>query len=93
MLEPGERQEDLFQLLKIFTEVNLLKSEGGIHHHSELMEPDEELSPSLETFFMLTWLRPSDKNLHNVRKQWYGTELQSRMLASLKPEISQALDR
>ena len=91
-LEPGERHADLFQRLNSFTENNLLKSDGGIHHHGELMESDEELSPSLSNFIVLTWLRLIDKNLPNLVKERYGTELRSRTLASLKPEISQALD-
>ena len=55
-------------------------------------ESDEELSPSLENLIVLTWLRLIDKNLPNLVKQRYGTELRSRTLASLKPEMSQALD-
>ena len=49
-LEPGERHEDLFQRLNSFIEDNLLKSDGGIHHHGELIESDEELSLSFELY-------------------------------------------
>ena len=53
-------------------------------------ESDEELSLSLKNLILLIML--IDKNLPNLVKQRYGTELRSRTLASLKPEISHALD-
>ncbi|CAC5379308.1 unnamed protein product [Mytilus coruscus] len=77
-LEPNERPEDLFH--------------GNIHHHGEVPEADEELSPSLENLIVLTWLRLIHRDLPNLVKQRYGTELRSKTLASLKPEILQALD-
>ena len=50
------------------------------------------MSPSLENFVVLTWLRLIHSDLPMLVKQRYGTELRSQTLASLKPEISQALD-
>ncbi|CAC5401057.1 unnamed protein product [Mytilus coruscus] len=91
-LEPNERPEDLFQRLASFIEDNLLRAGGNIHHHGEVPEADEELSPSLENLIVLTWLRLIYRDLPNLVKQRYGTELRSKTLASLKPEISQALD-
>ena len=41
---------------------------------------------------VLTWLRLTHRELPNLVKQRYGIELRSQTLASLKPEISQALD-
>ena len=41
---------------------------------------------------MLTWLRLIHPELPCLVKQRYGTELRCRTLASIKPEISQALD-
>ena len=52
----------------------------------------EELSPTLENLVVLTWLRLIQPDLPGLVKQHYGTGLRSRALASLKPEISQALD-
>ena len=40
---------------------------------------------------VLTWLRLVHSDLPKVVKQRYGTELRSRTLASIKPEISQTL--
>ncbi len=51
-----------------------------------------ELSPSLENCVVLTWLRLLHPSLPRLVKQRYGTELRSRTVASVKPEISQALD-
>lgn len=91
-LEPGERPEDLFQRLNSFVEDNLLKAGGTIRHHGEIPNADEDMSPSLENFVVLTWLRLIHSDLPSLVKQRYGTELRSQTLASLKPEISQALD-
>ena len=90
-LEPDERPEDLFQRLMAFVEDSLLKP-NVLTHHGEAVLEDEELSPSLENFVVLTWLRLIDPELPKLIKQRYGTELRTRTLASLKPEISQALD-
>ncbi|KAL5005704.1 hypothetical protein ScPMuIL_016862, partial [Solemya velum] len=53
---------------------------------------DEELSPSMENMITLIWLKLIHSGLPRLVKQRYGTELRSRTLASIKPEISQALD-
>ena len=91
-LEPNERPEDLFQRLMAFVEDNMLHKDSGISHMGEVVTEDEELSPSLENFIVLTWLRLLHEELPRLVKQRYGTELRSRTLASIKPEISQALD-
>lgn len=91
-LKPEQRPEDLFQILMAFIEDNLLTRSSGITHYGEIPDADEELSPSLENFIVLTWLRLLHPNLPRLVKQRYGTELRSRTLASVKPEISQALE-
>ena len=91
-LEPDERPEDLFQRLVAFVEDNLLTVTGGISHHGDRVKEDEELTPTLENFIVLQWLQLINSELPRLVKQRYGTELRSRTLASLKPEISQALD-
>ena len=91
-LNGDERPEDLFQRLSAFIDDNLLKQNGGITHYGDAPAQDEEISPSLENLVVLTWLRLINPGLPRLVKQRYGTELRSRTLASLKPEISQALD-
>ena len=91
-LEPDERPEDLYQRLLSFIDDNLLIANGNIRHHGEDVSTDEELTPSLENIIVLTWLRLIHADLPTLVKQRYGTELRSQTLASLKPEISQALD-
>lgn len=90
-LEADERAEDLYQRLMAFTEDSLLKA-AGLTHHGVALAEDEELSPSLENFVVMTWLRLIHADLPKLVKQRYGTELRTRTLASIKPEISQALD-
>ena len=90
-LESNERAEDLYQRLMAFVEDILLKA-NSLSHHGDLITEDEELSPSLENFVVLTWLKLIHPDLPRLVKQRYGTEPRSRTLASIKPEVSQALN-
>ena len=78
-LEHSERPENLYQRLMAFPENNLLLS-SSIQHHGALLTEDEEWTPSLENL------------LYSLG---YGlcilTSQNWRALASIKPEISQAL--
>ena len=73
-----------------FVEDSLLRA-NGLTHHGEHVTEDEELTPTLENFVILTWLRLIHPSLPRLVKQRYSTELRSRTLVSIKPEISQAL--
>ena len=90
-LAADERPEDLYQRLAAFVEDSLLRA-NVLTHHGEQVPEDEELTPTLENFIVLTWLRLIHPSLPRLVKQRYGTELRSRTLASIKPEISQALN-
>lgn len=85
-----ERSEDLYQRLLAFIDDNLIKR-GGITHHGVNLDEDEEMSPTVENLIVLTWLRLINPSLSQLVKQRYSTELRVRTLASVKPEISQAL--
>lgn len=74
-----------------FVEDSLLLA-NGLTHHGEHVSQDEELSPTLEHFVVGTWLKLIHLSLSRLVKQRYGTELRTRTLASIKPEISQALN-
>ena len=90
-LEPDENNEDLFQRLMAFVDDNLMTVGGGISHHDEFPAVDEDLSPSLENMIVLHWLKLIHQDLPRLVKQRYGSELRSRTLASLKPEIYQVI--
>ena len=90
-LEPDERPEDLFQRLVAFVDDNLLRSDGNISHHDQNIVEDEEMTPTLENFVVLIWLHLIHVDLPRLVKQRCGTELRTHTLASIKPEISQAL--
>ena len=64
---------------------------GHITHHAEAVADNEEKSPTFENMMVLSWLRLADRDLPNLVKQRYVTELRSRSLTSIKPVISQAL--
>ena len=90
-LQPDERPEDLFQRLMAFFEDNLLSVHGGLTHHGDPATADEDLSPTLENTVVVLWLQLIHPGLPLLVKQKYGSELRNKTLASLKPEISQAL--
>ena len=55
-LAADECPEDLYQRLSSFVEDSLLRA-SGLMHHGEQVSENEELSPTLENFIVLTWLR------------------------------------
>ena len=73
-----------------FTEDCLLKA-NILTHHGEKIEEDDELSPSLENFVVLSWLYLIHPELPKLVKLRYGTDLCMCTLTSIKPEILQAL--
>ncbi len=86
-----DRPEDLYQQILAFFDDNLLHRDSGITHHGEVYG-DEEMTPTIENVVVYLWLLQLHPGLPKLVKQRYGTELRSRTLASIKPEISQSLD-
>ena len=91
-LEVGERPEDLYQRLLSFFEDNLQVRGSSVTHHGVAPTADEEISPTVENTTVLLWLERLHMGLPALVKQRYGSELRNKSLASLKPEISLALD-
>ena len=91
-LEVGERAEDLYQRLLSFFEDNLQTSGSLVTHHGVAPTSDEELSPTVENVTVLLWLERLHVGLPALVKQRYGSELRNKSLASIKSEISLALD-
>lgn len=75
-LEADECPEVLFQRLMAFVEDTLLHAHS-LSHCGHVTTEDEELTPTLENFIVLTWLRLINPELPKLVKQRYGTELQS----------------
>ena len=90
-LQPDERPEDLFQRLMAFFEDNLLSVQGSLTHHGDQVTTEEDLSPTMENTVVFLWIQLIHPGLPLLVKQKYGSELRNKTLASLKPEISQAL--
>jgi hypothetical protein len=90
--KPEESPEILFQEITAFIDDNLLTVDSGLTHHGEHLTEDEELSPTVENIIVFQWLKLLHPGLPALVKQRYATELRSRTLASLKPEISTALN-
>ena len=90
--QPGERAEALYQRLVSFIDDNLLTKDCGVSHHGSAVKKSEAVSPSLENVVVYLWLERLHVSLPALVKQKYGAELRNRTLASIKPEISQALN-
>ena len=90
-LQPDEQPEDLFQRLMAFFEDNLLSVHGSLTHHGDQVTAKEDLSPTLENTVVFLWLQSIHPGLPLLVKQKYGSALCNNTLASLKPEISQAV--
>ena len=75
-LEADERPEDLYQRLMAFVEDTLLLA-NSLSHHGEATTEDEELTPTLENFIVLTWLKLIHPELPKVVKGRYSTDLRS----------------
>ena len=90
-LEPDKGPEVLYQRVMAFIEDNLLKSGGAITHHNDAADTEGNMSPFFKNIVVVTWLRLINVGLPRLVKQWHGTELRAHTLASIKPEISQAL--
>ena len=52
---------------------------------------DEDVTPLVENIIVVLWLKTIHPDLPQLVKQIYRTEFRNKTLASLKPEISQAL--
>ena len=90
--QPGERAEALYQRLVSFINDNLLTRDCDVSHHGSAVKKNEAVSPSLENVVVYLWLERLHVGLPALVKQKYGAELRNRTLASIKPEISQALN-
>ena len=69
-----------------------MRADGGIKHHGENIADDEELTPTIENMIVVIWLQLLHKDLPKKVKDRYATDLKSMSLASIKSEISSALD-
>ena len=59
---------------------------NSLCHHGEVRTEDEELTPILENFIVLTWLKLVHYGLPRLVKQRHRIELRSQTLASIKLE-------
>ena len=89
-LNPAERPEDLYQRLVTFFDDNLITTDGLLHH-GQHVNANEVVTPTLQNTIVLLWLQRIHSGLPGLVQQKYGAELRNKSLASLKSEISLAL--
>ena len=90
-LENNERPEALYQRLYSFFHDNMLSPQSDITHHGVKVGYEEDMTPTLENTVTVIWLKLIHPGLPAIVKQRYGAELRNKSLATMKPEISQAL--
>ena len=91
-LDVGERPEDLYQRLVTFFDDTLLTTTCNVRHRGAAVAEDEQITPTTENMIVLLWLERINSGLPALVRQKYGSELRNQTLASLKSEISQALE-
>lgn len=89
-LEPGEKPEDLYQRIVSFFDDNLLTTDGLLHHGARVTE-NETITPTIQNTIVVLWLERVHVGLPSLIQQKYGPELRNKSLASLKSEISLAM--
>ena len=52
----NEKAKDFYQCIVAFFTENFLTIKGGMSHHGERVESDEELSPSIENLTVFLWI-------------------------------------
>ena len=92
VLEPDERPEDLYQRMTSFIRENLLERDDPIVHDDKRRLDHEYSTPMVENMTVLMWLQKIYPKLPALVKQKYATELKSKTLFYLKPEISMAIN-
>lgn len=90
-LQADKLAEDLYQHLVSFFDDNLVTKDSGLRHLGDEVIVDEEITPSIENVIVVLWLEHIHPGLPALVKQRYGADLRNRTLASIKPEISQAM--
>ena len=91
-LDTGERPQRLYQRLLSFFEDNLQSAGSSVTHNGVAPTSDEEITPTVENITVVLWLERLHVGLPALVKQRYGSELRNKTLASIKSEISLALD-
>ena len=72
-MEPNEKAEDLYICLLTFVESNLLTVGCGVQTEDGAVAADENITLSLDSIIVITWLKLIDPELPKLVKQRYGT--------------------
>ena len=88
----NERPEDLYVSLDSFMENHLLKRGRKVQHDNLETAVDEVPTAMVDNLIVLTWLRLIHKDLPRFIKQKYATDLRTKTIFTIRPEISMSLD-
>ena len=87
-----ERPERLYRRVLSHLTDNLLKASGSLQHNKSVPTRDEDISPTVERLAVLRWLELIDSRLPMLVARTFATDLQTRTLKDLQPQIANAMD-
>jgi hypothetical protein len=90
--EENERYETFYQRIVAHIEDNLLTTASGILFDGEVVEADEEISPTTERLAVYFWLTKIDERLPAFVARIYAHELQFMSLKDIQPRIAESMD-
>ena len=86
-----ERPERLYRRILAHIKDNLLRADSTLQHNKTIPQKDEDVSPTVERLAVLRWLELIDPRLPMLVARTFATDLQSRTLKDIQPQIANAM--
>ena len=90
--EENERPQRLYQRIVSHLQDNLLTKESNMRHKGKRFDKNEDMSPTVERFAVLYWMKLIHPKIPGLVKRTFATELQRNTLKELQPRIADAID-
>ena len=87
-----EHPERLYRRILSHLTDDFLKVGGSLKHNKSVPPRDEDLSPTVERLAVLRWLELINSRLPMLIARTFATDLQTRTLKDLQPQIVNAMD-
>ena len=87
-----ERPEHFYRCVLSYVKDNLLRADSQVQHNKAVLTKDEDISPTVEQMTVLHWLELIDERLPMLVARTFATDLETRSLKDLQPQIASAMD-
>jgi hypothetical protein len=87
-----ERPERLYRRILSHLKDNLLRADSLLQHNKAVPTKDEDISPTVERLAVFRWLELIDARLPMLVARTFATDLESRTLKDIQPQIANAMD-